>query len=76
MRSCDHLRAGELRKGNVEIKDVTKTPGAVHPIVRTHPVTGRKALYLGRRTNGYILGMPVKESEALLDEVVSLLLRK
>ena len=35
----------------------------------THPDTGRKALYLGRRRNGYIVGLPLDESEALLDEL-------
>ena len=40
-----------------------------HPIVCTHPETGRKGLYLGRRRNAYVEGMELAESEALLDEV-------
>ena len=40
-----------------------------HPLVRTHPVTKRKCLYLGRRQNSYIFGLSVPESEALLNEV-------
>jgi taurine dioxygenase len=36
-------------------------------LVRTHPDTGRKALYLGRRLNSYVVGLPLKESEELLD---------
>ena len=47
--------------------DVSKLPGISHPIVRTHPETGRNALYLGRRQNTYINGLPVAESEELLD---------
>ena len=35
--------------------------------MRVHPVTGKKALYLGRRPFSYICGYPVAESEALLD---------
>lgn len=62
-----YTSAGELRKGAVEVTDVTVAPGAVHPIVRRHPETGRQALFLGRRTNGYVEGLPVSESEALLD---------
>jgi alpha-ketoglutarate-dependent taurine dioxygenase len=36
-------------------------------IVPTHPGTGRKVLYLGRRANAKIEGLPTDESEALLD---------
>jgi taurine dioxygenase len=49
-----------------------EVPGPVHPLVRVHPVTGRKALYLGRRRDwpsNYILGMPNAESEQLLDQL-------
>ena len=70
-RTCihdsSHNSAGELRKGFQETVDVTRTPGAVHPLVRLHPVSGRKALFLGRRPNAYINGLPVEESEAVLD---------
>lgn len=58
---------GFLREGSAPVTDVTSCPGAVHPIIRTHPVTGRKALYLGRRRNSYVVGLPLAESEALLD---------
>jgi taurine dioxygenase len=37
------------------------------PMVRTHPETGKKALFLGRRINAYVIGLPVAESEVLLD---------
>lgn len=60
---------GYLRAGMDEVTDVRKCPGAVHPIIRTHPESGREVLYLGRRLNAYIMGMSVPESEALLDEI-------
>ncbi|HEY9281737.1 MAG TPA: TauD/TfdA family dioxygenase [Eoetvoesiella sp.] len=60
---------GELRQGFEEINDPTKTVGAVHPVVRTHPVTYRKCLFLGRRRNAYLVGLPLAESEALLDQL-------
>ncbi|MEO8739757.1 MAG: TauD/TfdA family dioxygenase [Casimicrobiaceae bacterium] len=44
-----------------------RVPDSIHPIERTHPETGRKSLYLGRRANATIDGMPAAESEALLD---------
>lgn len=49
-----------------------EVPGPNHPIVRRHPVTGKRALYLGRRRqwpSNYILGMSNDESEALLDRL-------
>ena len=59
--------AGFMRKGYKEVTDVRQTVGAKHPLVRTDPKSGRKALFLGRRTNSYVLGLDVAESEALLD---------
>jgi taurine dioxygenase len=59
--------AGMLRKGYKEVTDVRETVGAKHPLVRTDTKTGRKALFLGRRPNAYVLGMEVADSEALLD---------
>jgi taurine dioxygenase len=59
--------AGMLRKGFQEITDVRQTVGARHPLVRTDPATGRKALFLGRRPNAYVLGLDVPDSDALLD---------
>lgn len=63
--------AGQLRKGFKEVTDPREAPGARHPLFRTHPVSGRKALYLGRRRNGYIVGLPLEESERLLDQLWS-----
>jgi taurine dioxygenase len=59
--------AGMLRKGYKEVTDVREAVGAHHPVVRTDPKTGHKALFLGRRPNAYVLGLSVAESEALLD---------
>ncbi len=59
--------AGMLRKGYQRVTDVRDVVGAHHPLVRTEPKTGRKALFLGRRPNSYVLGLDVSESEALLD---------
>ena len=59
--------AGLLRKGYKEVTDVRETVGARHPVVRTDPETGRKALFLGRRPNSYVVGLKVTDSEELLD---------
>jgi taurine dioxygenase len=59
--------AGALRKGYKPVTDVRETVGAHHPLIRTEPESGRKALFLGRRPNAYVLGLEVAESDALLD---------
>jgi taurine dioxygenase len=59
--------AGQLRRGFEPVTDVRKAPGPSHPIIRTHPETGRNTLYLGRRPNAYINGLSVQESEDLLN---------
>jgi len=61
--------SGVVRSGysKEKVEDLTLAPGACHPIVRTHPESGRQALFLGRRPNSWIVGMPVDESEDALD---------
>lgn len=60
---------GELRRGFAETSDPSRTVGAQHPLVRTHPVTQRKCLFLGRRRNAFIPTLSVGESDALLDRL-------
>ncbi len=61
--------AGVMRKGMQPVADPRQAPGARHPLVIIHPETGRAALFLGRRRNGYIVGLDLEESEALLDRL-------
>ena len=64
-----HTSIGKLRPGFEPFEDPREAPGAVHPIVMTHEETGHKVLYLGRREWAYVPGLPLAESEALLDEI-------
>ncbi len=62
--------AGVARPGVSAPKSLAEVPGPDHPLVRLHPVTGRKALYLGRRRvfpSQYVVGWERAESEELLD---------
>ena len=69
IHAATHSSGGKAHKGFETVKDVSQVPGARQPMVRTHPETGRKALFLGRRINAYVVGLSVAESEALLDEL-------
>ncbi len=62
---------GYLRQGFTPTDDPRTSPGAMHPLVCTHPANGKRMLYLGRRRNAYIAGLDLAESEALLNELWS-----
>ena len=49
----------------------TRSEGATHPLVRTHPETGANCLYLGRRAKSYLAGLELAQSERLLDRLWS-----
>jgi len=72
-RQCRHDSSrnsvGALRKGFRDVTDPREAPGAIHPLVRTHPATRRNALFLGRRRNAYVIGLPLDESEDLLNRL-------
>ena len=60
---------GYLRQGVTATEDPRQAPGTLHPLVCTHPESGRRMLYLGRRRMAWIDGLSLPESEALLDEI-------
>ncbi len=43
--------------------------GYPHPVLRKVPSTGDEAMFLGRRTNAYVMGMSLGDSEELLDDL-------
>lgn len=62
---------GNVRKGMVPNDDPTKSVGTLHPVVIVQPETGEQTLYLGRRRNAWIAGLPLHESERLLNIIWS-----
>jgi taurine dioxygenase len=60
---------GNVRKGLQASDDPRSSVGTPHPAVIQHPVSGRAALYLGRRRNAHVTGLELDQSERLLDEL-------
>ncbi len=68
------LRTGHLATGSMQQKAQTVFT-ATHPVVRTHPVTGRESLYLSPAHTTHINGLPQQESDALLETLFAHALR-
>jgi taurine dioxygenase len=60
---------GYVREGVTPTDDPRQAPGTLHPLVCTHPESGRQMLYLGRRRMAWVEGLDLPESEVLLDEI-------
>lgn len=69
--TATHSYAGYYSKAFADRDPLTeeqkaRTPDVVHPVVRTHPVTGRLSLYVGQDIVKQINGLPKSEGDALL----------
>ena len=63
----------EANRRNTKNKPATEEekrerPPITHPLIRTHPETGKKVLYVGIHTS-HIVGKSMEESRELLDEL-------
>ena len=68
IHSYDTLRA-PARAAQRTKEEAAETLDVVHPLIRTHDETGKKALYFNSNRTDRIIGMEREESDALLDQV-------
>jgi taurine dioxygenase len=54
---------------NLTAEQIAEAKPVVHPVVRTHPDTGKKALFVSEHFTTRIVDLPEQESRALLDEL-------
>ena len=66
MTRAERAKAGIGQMAQIDPRDIKIQTISTHPIVRTHPETGRKVLYLGGHTERFH-GMTDEESEPLLN---------
>ena len=72
MRAAYEALSDEKKKQIEGLRIKTKDPNVTQPLVRTHPVTGRKGLFIGSLSGGFleIEGMPKEEGQELLRELM------
>lgn len=70
LRAVHSLEDSLRRSGPQQIiaEEVQKAPPVEHPIIRVHPDTGRKCIYLGEHAS-YAVGMPRQEGEELVRKI-------
>ena len=66
----EHFYSGRYKS---ESNDESKTeyPSAIHPVIRTHPETGKKAIFVNKFFTTRILGLEPQESKFILDFLFS-----
>ncbi|WP_149538145.1 TauD/TfdA dioxygenase family protein [Siccirubricoccus phaeus] len=55
--------------------EAARFPDVVHPLVRTHPESGRRGLYLGGEWGSQILGLPEEEGRVLFADLLAHMIR-
>ena len=68
LRVINDFEYAMVNAGKV-LNEAEKVPSVTHPMVRTHPETGARSLYIGMYTKG-VVGMPEPEAQSLVAELM------
>ncbi|WP_158924335.1 TauD/TfdA family dioxygenase [Acidisphaera sp. S103] len=68
-RYSERMRVANSPRPKLTAAQLAETPDVAHPIVRTHPFTGRRALYVTKGECIGIEGVPDDEGRAVIEEL-------
>jgi taurine dioxygenase len=68
VHDLNYSRSQTTAKQQMTEEQKRAAPPVEHSIIRIHPETGRKAIYLGQHAS-HIVGMPIEEGRALIKEI-------
>ena len=66
----EHFYSGRYKSENND-ESKTEYPSAIHPVIRTHPETGKKAIFVNKFFTTRILGLEPQESKFILNFLFS-----
>ena len=75
LRAIHRAGAKQYAPGSTLADAVKDLPDVIHPVIRTHPITGRKAIYVRAGECVGIVGMPEEEALPLIQELSDFVLR-
>ena len=75
LRAIHRAGAKQYAPGSTLADAVRDLPDVIHPVIRTHPVTGRKAIYVRAGECVGIVGMPEEEALPLIQELSDFVIR-
>ncbi|MGE3540716.1 MAG: TauD/TfdA dioxygenase family protein [Candidatus Tectimicrobiota bacterium] len=75
LRAIHRAGAKQYAQGSQLAEAVKDLPDVIHPVIRTHPVTGRRAVYVRAGECVGIVGMPAEEALPLIEELSEFVIR-